>query len=191
MSLKSVIHLLLDQRRDAGAIFVPSFVFYLIITKLFKTWVFHVSVGALHDFGHKGTAYGKLFKTIPQAFFVKLPKSLLKLFSSACVQHCFAYLFLVLRADSQLVSVSLDVTGAHIYDLLWLCHIEIHVDKMWNSGSFSLALSCSQQCAELCWWITDLSKPLQCVLTLPLCSQNLKVVSARTAFEKCKTLNLV
>lgn len=72
-------------------------------------------VGVLHDFGLKGTAYGKLFKTMPQAFFVWLPKCLFKLFSSACVYHCFAYLFLVLRADSQLVSVSsADVTGARI-----------------------------------------------------------------------------
>lgn len=45
MSFKSVIHLLLDERRDGEAIFVPFFVFYLIITKLFKTRVFHVSVG--------------------------------------------------------------------------------------------------------------------------------------------------
>lgn len=37
MSFKSVIHLVLDERRDREAIFVPSFVFYLIITKLFKT----------------------------------------------------------------------------------------------------------------------------------------------------------
>lgn len=59
MSFKSVIHLLLDERRDGEAIFVPSFVFYLIITKLFKTRVFHVSVGALHDFGLEGTACGK------------------------------------------------------------------------------------------------------------------------------------
>lgn len=115
MPFKSVIHLLLDERSDGEAIFVPSFVFYLIITKLFKTQVFHVSVGALHDFDLKGTAYGKLFKTMPQAFFVKFPKCLLKLFSSACVQHCFAYLFLVLRADSLLVSLSsVDVTGARI-----------------------------------------------------------------------------
>lgn len=57
----------------------------------------------------------ELLKTMPQAFFVKLPKCLLKLFSSAYVQLCFAYLFLVLRADSQLVSVSsADVTRAHI-----------------------------------------------------------------------------
>lgn len=54
----------------------------------------------------------ELFKTL--CLFVKLPKCLLKLFSSPCVQHCFAYLFLVLRVDSQLVSVpSADVTGAH------------------------------------------------------------------------------
>lgn len=57
----------------------------------------------------------ELFKTMPQAFFVKLPKCLFKLFSSAYVQLCFAYLFLVLRADSQLVSVSLaNIIGARI-----------------------------------------------------------------------------
>lgn len=55
----------------------------------------------------------ELFKTMPQAFFVKLPKCLLKLFSSAYVQLCFVCLFLVLRADSQLVSVSsADISGA-------------------------------------------------------------------------------
>lgn len=57
----------------------------------------------------------ELLKIMPQAFFVKLPKCLLKLFSSAYVQPGFAYLFLVPRADRQLVSVSsTDVTGAHI-----------------------------------------------------------------------------
>jgi len=54
-----VIHLLLGERRDGEDIFVPFLVFYLIITKLFKTRVFHVSVGALHDFDLEETAYGK------------------------------------------------------------------------------------------------------------------------------------
>lgn len=40
-------------------------------------------------------------------------------------------------------------------------------------------------------WLKDLSKPLQGILTLSLWSQILKVASARTAFEKCKTLKLV
>lgn len=54
-----MLHLLLAERRDGEAIFVPSLVFYLIITKLSKARVLHVSVGALHDFGLKETAYGK------------------------------------------------------------------------------------------------------------------------------------
>lgn len=40
-------------------------------------------------------------------------------------------------------------------------------------------------------WLKDLSEPLHGVLTLPLCSEILKGMSARTAFEKCKTLKLV
>lgn len=69
----------------------------------------------------------ELFKAMPQAFFVKLPKSLFKLFSSAYVQQCFAYLFLVLKADSQLVSVATaDVTGARISSALTLSHGDGH-----------------------------------------------------------------
>lgn len=75
MSFKSVIHLLLDERRDGEAIFVPSFVFYLIIIKLFKTWVFHMSVGALHDFSLKGTTYGKLWAFQDCAFLLSFPNA--------------------------------------------------------------------------------------------------------------------
>lgn len=77
-----------------------------------------MSVGALHDFGLKGTACGKpraFQDSTPQAFFVELPECLFKLLRNSYVQHCFVYLFLVPRADSQLVSVlSADVTGACI-----------------------------------------------------------------------------
>lgn len=67
-----MIHLVLSERRNGEAIFVPSLVFYLIITKLFKTEVFHVSVGALHYFGLKETACGK-----SQAFYYSMPQPVL------------------------------------------------------------------------------------------------------------------